>query len=105
MAADLVEPQRPRVVDEHAEHAAPVRRVADRPPARVVEPAREEARQPLALRVEHPDRRIVRARELPRGVEQPVQHGVEVDLGDERAARVEQAREAVGVGGHGHRRD
>ena len=43
MRADVVEPQRARVVDQDAEHAAAARQVADRPVRLLVDADGEEA--------------------------------------------------------------
>ena len=40
--------------------------------------------------VEHADGRVARAGQLPGGLEQPLQHDLEVELGDERAAGLEE---------------
>ena len=52
MVADVVEPQRARVVDQHAEDAAPARQVADRAVGVLVDAARDEALELAALVVE-----------------------------------------------------
>ena len=97
MRADVVQPQRPRVGDQDAEHAAPAREVADRAVGLLVDPGGEEALELLAALVEHADRGVARAGELARDLEQPLEHRLGVEHGDERAADVDQASQAVFV--------
>ena len=62
MVADVVEAQRARVVDEHAEDATPAREVADGAVGLLVDAAREEAGELAAAVVEDAQRDVPRAR-------------------------------------------
>ena len=97
MRADVGEHERARVLDQHAEDPAATRQVADRGVGRGVDAAGEEALERPALLVEHADGRIARAGQLAGGLEQPLEHDLEVELGDERAAGLEEP--CGGVGG------
>ena len=93
--AHVVQAQRMRVGDQHAEHAAPARGVADRPVGLLVDPGGDEALEPLAALVEHADRRVPGAGQLARDVEQPLQERLGVEHGDERAPDLDQPPEPV----------
>ena len=83
MRADVGEPQRPRVGDQHAEHAAPAREVADRAVRLRVDAGGQEALEPLAPLVQHADRGVARAGQLARDLEQPFEDGLGIEDGDE----------------------
>ena len=90
MRAHVGQPQRPRVGDQHAEHAAAVRQVAD---LRGGSPRRcrgEEPLEALPPLVEHADRRVARAGHLARRLQQALEHGLGLELRDQRPARLEQ---------------
>ena len=95
MVADVVEAQRARVVDEHAEQAAPARQVADGAVGVLVDAAREEAGELAAFLVEDAQRDVARAREVGGGLQEPVEHRLEVELGQQAAPGVDEAREPV----------
>ena len=97
VAADAGEPQRARVVDQHAEDAAPARQVADRAPPLGIDPAGEEALELAALGVEDAERDVARARQVRRDRDQLLEQLVEVQLRHERAARLDQAAQSGGV--------
>ena len=103
MRADVGEHERSRVLDQHAED--PAARAAGRrsPHAWPVDAAGEEALERLAPLVEHADGRVARAGQLPGGLEQPLQHDLEVELGDERTAGLEEpgGRDVVRILRHG----
>ena len=61
----------------------------------VVDAGGQEALELLAALVEHADRRVARAGELARDLEQPLEHRLGVELGDQRAADVHQPPQAV----------
>ena len=63
----------------------------------LVDAGGQEALERLALGVEHAERRVARAGELARRLEQPLEDELDVQLRDERAPGVEQARRAVGI--------
>ena len=83
MAADVLESQRLRVLDQDAEDAATARRVADRGTDLVVDPAGDEALELLTLLVEHPERRVAGTRQLTRDGEHTLQQRLEIELGDD----------------------
>ena len=97
--ADVGQPQRLRIPDQHPEHAAPVRQVADRAVRLLVDPLREELVEHLAALVEHPDRGVPRPRELLGELEQPVEHHVGIQLGHDGPRDVEEAPKAQLVHG------
>ena len=88
---DVGEPQRPRVLDQHAEHAVPARQVADLAVRVLVDPDGQEALELLAALVEDADRRVARAGQLTGDLEQPFEHRLGVELGDQRAPDVDQS--------------
>ena len=96
MRADVGQHQRARVLDQQAEDPAPAREVADRRVRGRVDAAGEEALERPPLRVEHADGRVARAGQLACGLQQPLEHDLEVELGDERAAGLQEPRGGVG---------
>ena len=99
--ADVGEPQRPGVGDQHAEHAAPARQVADRAVRVGVDAGGQEALELLTALVEHADRGVPSARELARDFQQPLEDRLGVELGDERPADVHQPPQTVLIHGAG----
>ena len=65
----------------------------------VVDAARDEARELDALGVQDAERRITRAGQLPGGLQEAVEHRLEVELRDEAAPNLEEAGEAFGIEG------
>jgi SAM-dependent methyltransferase len=93
--AEAVEAQRPGVVDEQTEDAAPAGQGADPAVRRVVDAGCDEALEPLAAIVEDADGGVARARDLARDAEQLLQHRLDVAAGDqEPSPRVDQAAQA-----------
>ena len=86
MLAEVVEPQRPRVLDQQPEDPAPARQLPDPAMRGVVDAGRDEALELLPCLVEHPDGRVARAGDLARDVEELPQHRLDVDLGDQQPA-------------------
>lgn len=64
MHVDVGEAQRPRVMDQHPQHAATARQIAYRAVRLLVDAARQEPLEPLAPVVEHSDRGVLRPREF-----------------------------------------
>ena len=91
MLADVGQPQRNRLFDQDAEHAAPSRKASDRGPGLLVDALGEEPRELGPGLVEHPDRRVARAGEILRGAEHPLEHDVDVQLLEHAAGDVEYA--------------
>src|SRR5512132_728861 len=108
MVADVIQAQRARVVDEHAEQAATARQVTDGAVGVRVDAAREEAGELAALLVEDAERDVARPGEVGRGLQEPVEHRLEVQLGQQAAPGVDEACEPVLVEaverGHARRR-
>ena len=70
-----------------------MRQVTDPGAGLRVDAGGQKALEAFAALVEHADRRVARAGQLARDLEQPLQHGLHVELGDERAPDVEQSPE------------
>ena len=108
MVADVVKTQRARVVDEHAEQAATARQVADGTVGVLVDPARQEAGELAASLVEDAERDVACPCEVGRGLQEAVEDRLEVELGQQAAPGVDEAREPVLVQavqrGHARRR-
>jgi hypothetical protein len=103
--AEVVDAQRDRVLDEHAEDAPPARQLPDRVVRGLVDPAREELGELAAVLVEDAQRGVPRARQLARRLEHPVEHDVEVELRQQAAPDLDEADQPVVVaGGVEHRR-
>jgi hypothetical protein len=64
MAADVVKAQRQRLADQHAQHAAPARKVPDHPMRRIVDTDREEPLQLMPLLIENAESCVLGVREL-----------------------------------------
>ena len=82
MLADILEAQRHGILDQRAQHTASARQRADRRVGGGVDPARDEAGELATGLVQHPDRGVAGAGEFPRGVQHPLEHHVEVELGE-----------------------
>ena len=83
MLADVGQPQRLRVLNQHPEHAAPARKVADRTVGGGVDPDREEALELPPRVVEHAERRIPGTGDLASLLEDAVEHRLGVVLGNQ----------------------
>jgi hypothetical protein len=88
MLADVRQPQRTRIADEHAEDAAAARGFADRAHSSFVDPRSEEPREPL---VEHAERGVPGTGDLERRVEHPAQDRVGVEVGHQCPTCLKQA--------------
>ena len=97
MGADVGQAQRPRVLDERAEHAVTARQVADDRLRLAIDPRGQEALEPLAAVVEDAERRVAGAGDLARHLEHALEQRVEVELGDHAAPDLDEASEAVFV--------
>ena len=98
IVAELVEPQRLRVADEHAQDAPSSREVADRGMCLRIDASREEAFQPLARTIDDPERGVLCARELSRGLHELLEERVQRELRAQRDARVDEDAEPVECG-------
>ncbi len=90
MTADIVDPQWPRVGDQDPEHPSATRKFSDRPVGLLVDAERDEALERLAVLVENADRRVPGAGQLPPGLEDALEHHVQLELRHERAADIQQ---------------
>jgi len=95
MLADVRQAQGPRVLDEHPEDPVAARQVADRPVGLGVDAAREEALELLTTLVENPQRRVARARQLLSDIEDALQDELEIELGYDGAAHVDESAQAL----------
>jgi hypothetical protein len=107
MQAHVGQAQRPRVLDQHAEHAVTAGQLADRAPRLVVHAARDEPLELAPALVEDAERRVARAGDLPRGLEDPLEQRLWIQLGQQRPADVYEAPQAFVVenGTLGHEGD
>ena len=87
---EVVQPQRRRVADQHPENPAAARHRADLGAGVGVDAVREELLQLRAARVDHAERRVARARQLGRRLHEPVQQGLERQLGADGEPGLEQ---------------
>ena len=95
--SQVVEPERPRIVDQRAEHAPAAREMPDRSLGLLVEAGHHEPLEGLSARIQHAERRIPRSRQLRRRLDDFLQHGVERQLGRERDTRIDERAETVGL--------
>jgi hypothetical protein len=87
------EPQWRRIPDQLPEHTASARQRSDPPAGGLVEPDEQEALELLARGIDDPECRVLRPRELARGVEHLPQHDLDVELGNKRATNLQEAAE------------
>jgi hypothetical protein len=103
MVADVPEAQRPRVLDQHAEDAAPAREVPDGTMRVRIDARGDEALELLPAVVQDAHGRVPRSGHVAGDVEQLMEHRLDVELGDQAAPCVDQAPEAELVKGRlGH---
>ena len=104
MLADVRQAQRLGILDQHAEHAAPARQIADSAVRIRVDAGGEELRELRAAVVEDPQRGVPRARQLAGGLQHAVEQDTQVELGDERAADLQETPDPELVWGFTHQR-
>jgi hypothetical protein len=102
MLADRGQPQRLRIVDQHAQHATPARQIPDRLLRRLIDAGRQEALELLPTLVEDPQRRIARPGQLARPIEHPVEHQLQIEILDQAAPQLQQSCEAPLPQARGH---
>ena len=83
VVAEVLEPQRPRLLDQQPEDAATAGQVPDRAMRVRVDAGGDEALELLPALVEHAHGRVARAGDLARDVEQLLQDRLDVELGDQ----------------------
>ena len=77
IVAEVVQPQRLRLTDEHAENSPTSWKVADRRMGLGIDAGREEAFQPMARPVDDAERRVPCAGELSRSLDELLQKSIE----------------------------
>jgi hypothetical protein len=80
VAREVVQPQRLRVADQHAENAAPARQLTDRCVRLGIDPRRQEPLERLPCLVDHAERGVASAGELGRRLDDPLQQRLEREL-------------------------
>jgi hypothetical protein len=93
--AHVAESLRLRIVDQQSEDAPAAREIADRSVAVLIDAACQEALELAPAVIENAERRITGASYLAGRLEQLVEHGLQVQLRDERPPDVDQAVKAV----------
>ncbi len=98
----VVQPQRPCVLDQDAEDAAPVRRVADLRLHLWADAVGDEAFEPAAGAIDDAERRILRAGHAGGGLDDSLEHPVERELRIDRDAGLDERPEAVDLARRSH---
>ena len=91
MILDVAQPQRARIANQLPEHAAAPRQRADTASRLFVHADKEKALQLALFLVEDTERRVACAGELTCGLEQPLEHVLDVELGDKPSPGLQQA--------------
>ena len=89
MRTHVGQDDRAGLVDQQAEDPAPSRGVPDFRMRCLVDSAGQETLEPAALGIKHTDRRVARARQIARGLQQPLEHHLEVEFHDEGSPGLE----------------
>ncbi len=97
----VMEAERLRVSDQHAENAPAARQVADRRMCLGVDPRRQEPLEPRAAVVDDAECGVLRAGEGGSGLDESLQEHVERQLGGDRDGGYEQGAQAGLAGGDG----
>ena len=92
--ADVRQPERLGILDEHPEDAVPLREITDPRAGGSVDPEGEELLEPVAAVVEDAQRGVPGAGEVAGSLEDGLQHGLQVEVRHERAADLEQTTES-----------
>ena len=98
IVAEVVQPQRLRVADEHAENSPSSWKVADRGVCLRVDAGREEALQPLPGTVDDAQRGVPCAGELSRSLDELLEERVEGELRAQRDPRVDEDAQTIECG-------
>ena len=93
MSADVRQSQGARVVDQDAQHTAAAGTIAYLPLRAGVDTERDETLERPAILRKHADRRVARTGEVRRGFERRAQDRLEIEVGNQHAAHVEQPAE------------
>ena len=94
MLADIRQPQRSRIVDQHAEDASSTRQIPDLALGFRVDAAGHEALEGHPIGGQDADRCVAGAREFARGIENRAQDRLGIEFGDKSTANVEQPPQA-----------
>lgn len=98
MRSHVEEPQGPEVLDQHAEHTPATRQLSNRPPDLRLDARGEEALELATLLVEDTECHVAGTGDLPCLVEDPLENGLGIQLGDQAPAHIEQAAQLLIVG-------
>jgi hypothetical protein len=90
VARDLSEPQRPRVLDQQPKQSPSFRPVINSGDNRLIQPDRDEVRQPAVL-ADNTKRAIAGVHEGNRGLHDPPQHILQLQIAADRDNRLQQA--------------
>ena len=90
MHADVSQPQRLRVLDQHAQNTVPPREVADPRTGGAVDPECKEPLEAVAAVVQDAERGIAGAGEIACGLEDGLEHRLQVEVRHERATHLKQ---------------
>src|SRR3954452_18915218 len=93
MHADVRETERPGVLDQHAQYAVPLGKVSDARARGAVDPERQEPLEAVAAVVQDAERGVPSTGEVAGGVEDGLEHGLEVQIRHKRATHLEQTTE------------
>src|SRR6478672_11643236 len=95
VVADVGETQGLRVADQLPKHAPAAWQAPDRPSRLLVDAGVDEALQAFLRLVEDPEGRVAGARQLAGGFDHVLQHDLDVELGEDPTADLDQPPEAV----------
>src|SRR5579862_3307327 len=98
IVGEVVQAQRTRVADQHAENSPAAREIPDRRMGLGVDAGREEALELLAGPVDDPERGVARPGQLGRGPDKTLEQCLERELGGERKSSIEECPQPVLTG-------
>ena len=97
---DRTQPQRPRVMDQYAQHAVPAGYIPQRPARRLIDPHSQELLELLMARIQDAQCRIPRPGQLPRGLQHTLEHQLEIQVADQAATQLQQPLQTALVQSH-----
>ena len=103
VVAEVVEPDRARVVDQRTQDPSAFRKVVDPPSLGLGHPHGDELLEAETVRREHSQGGVLSAHQLMHHLDDPVQHGPQVQVADDREVGLHQTTEAIvrrGAGAH-----
>src|SRR5438270_6901783 len=95
MLADIAEPERARIVDEHAQHPAATGEVADSPVRLGIDPACDEALELSAGGIEDPQGGVARSGDVAGALQDLVEDGLRLELGEQASSHLDQAAQTI----------